>query len=334
MAYEFRLPDLGEGLTEGEISRWLVSEGQDIAEDDPLVEIQTDKTTVEIPSPAGGKVTRILVAEGEVIPVGTVLVVIGGEPDGGRAPAEREAADASSAVSPPTPAPSAGRGRATPLVRKIAQELGVDLDTLQGTGQGSQQLPEVEQHLDEVRLDPHVLGEATGVEPGGAEALAQRLVAVQAAATLAARRVVVDRHAVADRHAGHLTPDLDQPLIGQSTGNSWDFQPDKQVLDVLEETERVATASDQLAEGLQEYTGVSPIQSGGDLDADWERDEAVGEEGVGGSVPTPDQDRVDELGAAVGIEYQDEEPLHTTEKLENRDRHRWELNPASDDTNE
>ena len=76
MAYEFKLPDLGEGLTEGEIARWLVSEGQDIAEDDPLVEVQTDKTTVEIPSPASGTVTRILVDEGQVVPVGTVLVVI------------------------------------------------------------------------------------------------------------------------------------------------------------------------------------------------------------------------------------------------------------------
>ena len=65
VAYEFKLPDLGEGLTEGEIARWLVAEGQEIAEDDPLVEVQTDKTTVEIPSPAGGKVARILVAEGE-----------------------------------------------------------------------------------------------------------------------------------------------------------------------------------------------------------------------------------------------------------------------------
>ena len=79
MAYEFKLPDLGEGLTEGEIARWLVAEGQDVAEDDPLVEIATDKTTVEIPSPAGGTVSRILVAEGEVVPVGTVLVVIGGD---------------------------------------------------------------------------------------------------------------------------------------------------------------------------------------------------------------------------------------------------------------
>ena len=81
MAYAFKLPDLGEGLTEGEVARWLVAEGDEVAEDDPLVEIQTDKTTVEIPSPAAGAVTRILVAAGEVVPVGTVLVVIGGEPD-------------------------------------------------------------------------------------------------------------------------------------------------------------------------------------------------------------------------------------------------------------
>ena len=66
MAYELKLPDLGEGLTEGEIARWLVSEGQEVAEDDPLVEIQTDKATVEIPSPYEGTVLRILVAEGEV----------------------------------------------------------------------------------------------------------------------------------------------------------------------------------------------------------------------------------------------------------------------------
>jgi pyruvate dehydrogenase E2 component (dihydrolipoyllysine-residue acetyltransferase) len=122
MAYEFKLPDLGEGLTEGEVARWLVSEGQEVAEDEPLVEIQTDKTTVEIPSPAGGVVTRILVPEGEVVPVGTVLVVIGGD---GAAPA------------PVTEAkPERERIRATPLVRKVAEELGVDLASVIGTGPG------------------------------------------------------------------------------------------------------------------------------------------------------------------------------------------------------
>ena len=77
VASSFKLPDLGEGLTEGEVARWLVTEGQEIAEDDPLVEIQTDKATVEIPSPYAGTVLRILVAEGEIAPVGTELVVIG-----------------------------------------------------------------------------------------------------------------------------------------------------------------------------------------------------------------------------------------------------------------
>ena len=139
MADEFKLPDLGEGLTEGEIARWLVAEGQEIAEDDPLVEIQTDKTTVEIPSPAAGVVSRIFASEGDVVPVGTVIVVIG---DGSAAPAdEQEQPGAESAVAKPV-APrdlvprqgGAGRVRATPLVRRLAEELGVELEEVGGTG--------------------------------------------------------------------------------------------------------------------------------------------------------------------------------------------------------
>jgi len=134
VAYEFKLPDLGEGLTEGEIARWLVAEGQEVAEDDPLVEIQTDKTTVEIPSPAAGKVARILVAEGEVVPVGTVLVVIG---EDGAAAAEQPRAEPSASDMSQGQSPGhvqKGRVRATPLVRRLAQELGVDLESLEGTG--------------------------------------------------------------------------------------------------------------------------------------------------------------------------------------------------------
>ena len=115
MAYEFKLPDLGEGVREGEIARWLVEVGQEVAEDDPLVEIQTDKTTVEIPSPAAGTVGQILVGEGEVVPVGTPLVLIG---DG--------------AVAAPAPK----KVQATPVVRKIAAELGVELESVHGTGPG------------------------------------------------------------------------------------------------------------------------------------------------------------------------------------------------------
>jgi pyruvate/2-oxoglutarate dehydrogenase complex dihydrolipoamide acyltransferase (E2) component len=139
VAYEFKLPDLGEGLTEGEVARWLVTEGQEIGEDDPLVEIQTDKTTVEIPSPAAGKVARILVAEGETVAVGTVLVVIG--EDGAAATDDEqpraEEAPQKQAAAPGGLAPgygSPGRVRATPLVRRLAQELGADLETLRGSG--------------------------------------------------------------------------------------------------------------------------------------------------------------------------------------------------------
>jgi pyruvate dehydrogenase E2 component (dihydrolipoamide acetyltransferase) len=133
MAYEFKLPDLGEGLTEGEIAKWLVAEGDEIEEDAPLVEIQTDKTTVEIPSPAAGKVARILVAEGDVVPVGTVLVVIG---DGAVSEASNSLLQAEvRTASAPAPE-AAGRVQATPLVRKIAQELGVELASVTATGPG------------------------------------------------------------------------------------------------------------------------------------------------------------------------------------------------------
>src|SRR6188508_854691 len=103
MAYEFKLPDLGEGLTEGEVARWLVAEGEEVAEDAPLVEIQTDKTTVEIVSPAAGTVSRILVGEGEVVPVGTVLVVIGA--DGTESAAEDMSEPAATPEAAPGPAP-------------------------------------------------------------------------------------------------------------------------------------------------------------------------------------------------------------------------------------
>jgi pyruvate/2-oxoglutarate dehydrogenase complex dihydrolipoamide acyltransferase (E2) component len=96
--------------------------GDEVAEDQPLVEIQTDKTTVEIPSPAAGKVAQILVEEGKVVPVGTVLVVIGAD---GAVQQERPAAAAPAVEK---------KVRATPLVRKLAEELGVELASIEGTG--------------------------------------------------------------------------------------------------------------------------------------------------------------------------------------------------------
>jgi pyruvate/2-oxoglutarate dehydrogenase complex dihydrolipoamide acyltransferase (E2) component len=138
MANEFRLPDLGEGLTEGEVARWLVAEGERVEEDQPLLEIQTDKTTVEIPSPFSGTVLKILVPEGEVAPVGAVLVVVGEEGEQllrsvSAPPPEPSARPEEPIVSVVGESPSAAV-RATPAVRSLARQLGVDL--LAVTGQG------------------------------------------------------------------------------------------------------------------------------------------------------------------------------------------------------
>jgi pyruvate/2-oxoglutarate dehydrogenase complex dihydrolipoamide acyltransferase (E2) component len=134
MAYEFKLPDLGEGLTEGEVARWLVEVGQEIAEDDPLVEIATDKTTVEIPSPAAGVVSSILVAAGEVVPVGTVLVVIGGDSAGNGLLLEEKVPAHEPKTEPSNRLLQGEKVRTTPLVRRLAGELGVDLAAVTGTG--------------------------------------------------------------------------------------------------------------------------------------------------------------------------------------------------------
>lgn len=139
---EFRLPDIGEGLTEAEIVRWLVAEGEQVALDQPLVEVETDKAVVEIPSPYAGVVTRHGGAEGDIIQVGEVLVVIG-EEEAGPAETPGEAtpvvgalADEAEDLTPsPQPAsPVAAPVKALPVVRKLAREHGIDLATIDGTG--------------------------------------------------------------------------------------------------------------------------------------------------------------------------------------------------------
>lgn len=130
---EFRLPDLGEGVTEAEVDRWLVKEGQEVAEDDPLVEVITDKATAEIPSPFAGVVTKIHVPEGQIVPVGAVLITIGAE---GEAPAaELEEAQSAARISTASEGAAASGGvRAMPPVRKLAREMGVDISAVQGSG--------------------------------------------------------------------------------------------------------------------------------------------------------------------------------------------------------
>lgn len=86
---------------------------------------------------------------------------------------------------------------------------------------------------------------------------------------------------------------------------------------------------DVLLDELEEHNSLSPRISGGDIDAAWQDANVAGEEAVGGSVPTPDQDVVEELGEAVGLTYRDDEPLDSDRKVLDRDRNRWELNPES-----
>jgi hypothetical protein len=87
----------------------------------------------------------------------------------------------------------------------------------------------------------------------------------------------------------------------------------------------------ELAERLHEHTSTSPAMTGGDVDADWESAETVGDEAPGGDNPTPDQDVVDEIGKALGIEYDDDEELQGGDEIVERDKKRWELDPASSD---
>ena len=107
------------------------------------------------------------------------------------------------------------------------------------------------------------------------------------------------------------------------------YEPTEEVRGEFDEAAQLGSAGkQQLREKLREHHSTSPNLSGGDIDAAWE-DADVGEETVGGTNPTPDQDIVDELGQAVGLTYEDNEPLQTDEKVAERDRHRWELDPAS-----
>lgn len=139
MAFEFRLPDIGEGVVEGEIVRWLVDEGQEVAEDQPLVEVMTDKATVELPSPVAGRILSRRGNEGETVEVGATLVVIEPVHPGAAETPEIEgvATAAMSSDQPALPATAdADSVSATPAVRRLARTRGVELTHVTGTGPG------------------------------------------------------------------------------------------------------------------------------------------------------------------------------------------------------
>ncbi len=115
-------------------------------------------------------------------------------------------------------------------------------------------------------------------------------------------------------------------LIAETGKEPFDPQVKKEF---QEAGERLEYATERWKKKLAEHHSATPELSGGDVDADWERAGDVGEEGAAGSVATPDQDIVEEIGEAMGVTYQDTEPLQGSEKLHERDRNRWELDPAS-----
>ncbi|AXG08745.1 dihydrolipoamide acetyltransferase family protein [Haloplanus rubicundus] len=133
----FKLPDVGEGVAEGELVRWLVEVGEDIEEDQPLAEVETDKALVDLPSPFAGTVTELHAEEGEMVPVGAGLVSVdvGGDEDEGAAESKSDPeTTATDAAADDGSEAAAGRVFASPSTRRLARELGVDLAGVAGSG--------------------------------------------------------------------------------------------------------------------------------------------------------------------------------------------------------
>ncbi|MEI3598849.1 MULTISPECIES: dihydrolipoamide acetyltransferase family protein [unclassified Oceanobacillus] len=173
MAFEFKFPDIGEGITEGEIVKWFVNEGDEISEDDVLCEVQNDKAVVEIPAPVDGTVKKIYIQEGEVATVGNTFVSFdaeGYESDDSteEAPAQTEEAkeEAKTDSAKPAQAKSADSDSdavviAMPSVRKYAREQGVNIKEVSGTGKNGRILKE--------DIDAFVSGDAQPAETVTAE---------------------------------------------------------------------------------------------------------------------------------------------------------------------
>jgi len=146
MATDFRFPDVGEGIHEGKIVKWLVKEGDDVKNDQALVEVETDKAVVELPAPVAGKILKIFPREGDTVKVGEVIVSIGGEGERLQSPTpvhEVISRVVEAVKAPVAPAPEApGHALASPATRQLARELGVNLEIVSGTGPAGRIMPE------------------------------------------------------------------------------------------------------------------------------------------------------------------------------------------------
>lgn len=167
--YEFKLPDVGEGIHEAEVLRWLVKVGDTVKLDQPILEVQTDKAIVEIPSPIAGTISEIRTNEGTMAEVGDVLVVIAGQDE----PKATPATPSNGQPSPPAVAPQTNKTQtvsavkspglggpetrllAAPAVRKLAREVGVDLAQVTGSGPAGRILPgDVRQFVEQQKAIP------------------------------------------------------------------------------------------------------------------------------------------------------------------------------------
>ncbi|MFC4076270.1 dihydrolipoamide acetyltransferase family protein [Salinithrix halophila] len=211
MSVEFLLPDVGEGVAEADVLRWLVNEGEEVTADQPVVEVQTDKAVVELPAPASGRVEQLRWKEGETVPVGEVLLVI----VGGDTPAEpslTKSADHSSwqenRLMSREPADkewetvSTGRRRAlaAPSTRRFARELGVDIHSIIGTGpQGRVMREDVKQFVqgESSQKDSHPSEEPRKVTASEEE--------VQEEPLSKTRRVIADRLLLSVTEKPHAT---------------------------------------------------------------------------------------------------------------------------------
>ena len=170
MVREFKLPDVGEGLTEAEIVSWLVEVGDTVTEDQPVAEVETDKAVVEVPSPVNGTVREILAEEGEMVPVGNVIITFDVEGEPVEEPAEASADETEveavdSAVEPAeadtdgeSGGSAGGRVFAAPSARRLARELDVDIGAVEGSGPGGRVSEQ------DVRAHAESAGESEGDE--------------------------------------------------------------------------------------------------------------------------------------------------------------------------
>ena len=209
--YAFKLPDIGEGVVEGEVVEWMVSVGDTVKEDDPILSVMTDKATVEIPSPVDGKVTKIIGEPGDILPVGEVCIEFEVDGAGNASSSTDEAEPTTVPVADPAPvkeevkpepvaekapepvaapapvARAAGtKALASPAVRQRAREANIDLQIVAGSGPGGR--------ISHADLDRHIAGGASGASsfaPVGAS-LKTKLTGTEEVKVIGLRRKIAD----------------------------------------------------------------------------------------------------------------------------------------------